>query len=361
LLNTQSKFANYIIVHFIAMIKNAHHQQPKANMARKKIMINVQMNKLAVAIAMTTAVAVGGFLPTVAVAAAPMAKISAPGFFRIMLGDFEVTALSDGTADLPMDQLLQQSPAKTNLALSNAFLNTPMETSVNAYLINTGKKLILIDSGAGVLFGPTLGKLLANLQASGYNASDIDEVYLTHMHPDHVGGLMLDGHLAFPNAIIRADQRESEYWLSQSNKDHAPESMKGFFQGASVSLEPYIDAHKYQPFTSNTVLSPGITSYSSYGHTEGHTSYVIESHGKKMIVVGDLIHVPAVQLEHPEVTIGFDTTPKAAIEARSRVFDEAAKEGDLVAAAHISFPGLGHLRITGKTYQWIPVNYTQIR
>jgi len=326
----------------------------------RKYMINLTLTKVAAAL-LVSATAFSVFNVTPAAAAAPMVKFSAPGFYRIMVGDFEVTALSDGTIDLPMDQLLQQDPAKTKRALSDAFLTSPTETSVNAYLINTGTKLILIDAGTGTLFGPTLGKLLANLKASGYQAADIDEIYLTHLHPDHVGGLMQDGHLAFPNAMVRADQRESDYWLSQANMDKAPASSKGFFQGATASLKPYIDAHKYQPFASNTVLTPGITSYSSYGHTEGHTSYVIESHGSKMIVVGDLIHVPAVQLDNPKVTIGFDTTPTAAIEARGRVFKMAAKEGDLVAAAHIPFPGLGHVLVKGKTFQWIPVNYTQMR
>ncbi|MFZ6694052.1 MBL fold metallo-hydrolase [Undibacterium sp. SXout20W] len=321
--------------------------------------------KLVFAAAVSSTVAFGGFYSESALAAAPMAKLGAPGFFRFTLGDFEVTALSDGTVDLPVDKLLQQAPEKTKKELAELYLGVPTETSVNAYLINTGSKLILIDGGAGGLFGPTLGKLVANLNASGYKVSDVDEIYITHMHPDHVGGLAQDGKLAFPNAIVRADERESSFWLSETNLAHAPDSSKGFFQGAMVSLKPYVEAHHYQPFASNTVLTPGITSNSSYGHTEGHTSYVVESHGKKMIILGDLIHVQAVQFGHPKVTIGFDSTPKEAMASRFRVFDEAAKEGDLVAAAHIAFPGIGHLRTVGKgsekSYQWIPVNYTQPR
>jgi glyoxylase-like metal-dependent hydrolase (beta-lactamase superfamily II) len=324
-------------------------------------MFNSNSVKTARTVALLSAALFATLGGTSALAAAPMAKFSAPGFYRLMVGDFEVTALSDGTADLPMDQLLQEAPGKTKKALANAFLKTPLETSVNAYLINTGSKLVLIDTGAGNLFGPTLGKLLANLKASGYQAADIDEIYLTHLHPDHVGGLASNGSLTFPNAEVHADKRESDYWLSQANMDSAPASMKGFFQGARASLMPYIDAHKYQPFSSNTELLPGITSYASYGHAAGHTSYVIESQGSKMIVAGDLIHVPAVQLDHPGVTISFDSNPKAAVESRSQVFRMAAAEGDLIAAAHIQFPGLGHLRFNGKAYQWIPVNYTQMR
>ena len=133
-------------------------------------------------IALAAAVAVGsvaaGSLATVgaAHAAAPMVKTSAPGFYRMMLGDFEVTALSDGTADLPVDKLLTNTtPAKVKSALAKSFLTAPLETSFNGYLINTGTKLVLIDTGAAKLFGPTLGNLVANLKASGYQPEQVDE------------------------------------------------------------------------------------------------------------------------------------------------------------------------------------------
>ena len=115
---------------------------------------------------LATAIA-GIAFSSAAYAAAPMAKTPAPGFFRMMLGDFEVTALSDGTVDLPVDQLLHEKPAKIEKALSANFLKAPLETSVNTYLINTGTKLVMIDAGAGALFGPTLGKLIDNLKAAG--------------------------------------------------------------------------------------------------------------------------------------------------------------------------------------------------
>ncbi|HEY8025418.1 MAG TPA: MBL fold metallo-hydrolase [Burkholderiaceae bacterium] len=324
-------------------------------------MSNMKMTQIARAAMLATAFTLTGLAGMPAHAAAPMAKFSAPGFYRTTLGEFEITALSDGTVDLPVDQLLQEDPAKTRQALKKQFLKTPLESSVNAYLINTGSKLILIDAGAGSLFGPTLGKLRANLKASGYDAAQVDEIYLTHLHPDHVGGLAANSIAAFPNATIHADQRESDYWLSQANLEHAPAGMKGMFQGASASLTPYVAAHKYQPFSGNTDLAPGIKSIASYGHTAGHTSYVIESQGQKLVVIGDLIHVASVQLENPLVTFGYDADAKTAAGTRNRMFTEIAKEGDLVAAAHLQFPGLGHLKAGDKSYQWLPLNYTQAR
>jgi len=294
-------------------------------------------------------------------AAAPLAKASAPGYFRFMLGSFEVTALSDGTVDLPVEQLLSEKPAATRTALSRAFLATPLETSVNAYLINTGSKLVLIDTGAAGLFGPTLGKLLVNLKAAGYDAAQVDEVYLSHLHPDHVGGLLAGGAAAFPNALVRADQRDTDFWLSQARMDQAPAASKGYFQGAMGALKPYQATGKLQPFTGKTELTPGISAVPNYGHTPGHTVYSVTSEGKTLLLIGDMIHVGAVQFGAPGVTISFDSDSKAAAAARQTVFGQAARDGVLIGASHLAFPGLGHLRASGKGYDWLPMNYTEQR
>jgi glyoxylase-like metal-dependent hydrolase (beta-lactamase superfamily II) len=321
-------------------------------------MIKPRKTTVLAAIAASVAAA---FIAAPANAAAPMAKSPAPGYFRVMLGDFEVTPVSDGTVDLPVNQLLKQKPEKTDTALAKSFLKSPLETSINAFLINTGSKLVLVDSGAGTLFGPTLGKFLANLKAAGYQPEQIDEIYLTHFHADHVGGLASNGQPVFPNATIRADKHESDFWLSQANMDKAPADKKGSFQGAMASLNPYVKAGSFKPFDGDVQLVPGIASHSGKGHTPGHTVYVVESRGQKLVLIGDLIHVAAVQMDDPSVTIGFDSDEKAAAAARKKEFDAAAKGGYLVGGAHLQFPGLGHLRSEGKGYRWVPVNFTQMR
>ncbi|MEJ1959126.1 MAG: MBL fold metallo-hydrolase [Nitrosomonadales bacterium] len=294
-------------------------------------------------------------------AAAPQVKTQAPGYYRMMLGDFEITALSDGTIALPVDKILGNStPDKIEKALTHSYLKVPVETSVNAYLVNTGSKLVLIDTGGGKLLGPTLGNLLVNLRASGYQPEQVDEIYLTHMHPDHAGGLMVGDQLAFPNAIVRADQREADFWLSQAHMDAAPKEAKQTFKNAMASVNPYVAAGKFKPFDGDTELIPGIRTVASHGHTAGHTTYVVESKGEKLALWGDLMHVAAVQFAAPSVIMKFDTDTKSAAIERKKAFADAAKQGYWVAGAHLSFPGIGHLRTQGDGYSWIPANYTSL-
>jgi len=316
----------------------------------------MSMNRL---IAIAASIVASALMFAGADAAAPLTKTQAPGYYRMMLGDFEVTAILDGTVPLTVGQLLTNTtPAKVDKALKRAALTDPVETSVNAYLVNTGDKLVLIDAGAAKLFGPTLGNLIANIKAAGYQPEQIDAVYITHMHPDHVGGLMAGDKPAFPNATVRADKHEADYWLKQANMEAAPKDAKGFFQGAMASVNPYVAGGKFQPFDGDTDLVPGIKAVASHGHTKGHTTYVVESKGQKLVLWGDLMHVAAVQFPEPSVTIKFDTDSRPAASARKKAFADAAKRGYWVAAAHLPFPGIGHLRAEGNGYVFVPANYS---
>jgi glyoxylase-like metal-dependent hydrolase (beta-lactamase superfamily II) len=303
-----------------------------------------------------------GFAGSAAMAAPPLVKTQAPGYYRMMFGDFEITALSDGTVALHVDELLTNiQPSRVKQALQRAGLGEPVETSVNGYLINTGSKLVLVDTGAAGLFGPTLGSLVANLKASGYQPDQVDEVYLTHMHPDHVGGLMAGDKLAFPNAVVRADKQDADYWLSQANLDKAPDNAKDFFRGAMASLKPYQEAGKFKPFDGDAELVPGVKAVAAHGHTPGHAIYVVESKGQKLVLWGDLMHVAAVQFADPSATIRFDVDSKAAAPQRKKAYASAARDGYYVAAAHLSFPGICKLRAEGKGYVWLPVNYMSLK
>src|SRR5450830_22261 len=170
---------------------------------------------LLAAVLATSALSVSVVTP--AMAEAPIIKTQ-PGYYRLMVGNIEVTALSDGTNGLPADKLLVgMGKDEINKKLADAFLTDPVETSINAYLVNTGKKLILVDTGAGGLLDKDSGRLLASMKAAGYAPRQVDEVYLTHLHLDHAAGLTSKGKRVFPNAIVRADKKEADYWLSADN------------------------------------------------------------------------------------------------------------------------------------------------
>jgi glyoxylase-like metal-dependent hydrolase (beta-lactamase superfamily II) len=299
-------------------------------------------------------------LATQAIAAAPMSKAELPAVRRIHVGAFEVTALNDGTIDLPMDKLLMNvKPQEFKKATEAAFMPMPFETSVNAFLVNTGEALVLVDSGAGTLFGPTVGKMLNNFKASGYQPDQVDAVLITHMHPDHVGGLAADGKMVFPKATVYIDQKESDFWLSDDNYAKAPKEAKSFFEGARASLAPYKAAGKLKAVPEDGKILTGITAKATHGHTAGHMNYVLTSNNQKLVFIGDLVHVGSVQFPNPSVVIQFDTDNKAAEKMRKAAFAEAAKEGYLIAAPHLSFPGMGHVRAEKKGYTFVPVNFTR--
>ena len=286
-----------------------------------------------------------------------MVTSEAPGFYRLMIGDYEVTVLSDGKNPLAATKLLQGDPARIADALKSNFLGEQVETSHNSFLVNTGDKLALVDAGAGTLLGPQTGKLLSNLRAAGYRPEQVDEVYLTHMHTDHIGGLMSGDHRAFPNAIVRADKRDTDYWLSEENMRRAPAQEKRFFDASMVSLSPYREASKLNTFEGAADLIPGIQAQPAYGHTPGHTMFDVESKGEKLLLWGDIVHVVAVQFADPTVTIAYDVDRLEAEQEHWRVFDDAAKNRYMIGGAHLPFPGLGHVRNNGdKTYTFVPLN-----
>ena len=298
---------------------------------------------------------------TSALAAAPQLKTQAPGWYRMMLGGFEVTALSDGTFPMDLVKLLANvAPKQLDEDLSRSFVTNPVEASVNGFLINTGTKLVLIDTGAGTFFGPTVGKLLDNLAASGYRPEQVDEVYITHMHLDHVGGLIKDGKMAFPNAVVRASQHEADYWLSKAKMAAAPADAKDGFANAQQALGPYIAAARFKPFNGDVELVPGVRSVVTPGHTPGHSLYMVESGGEKLLLWGDLMHAAAAQFPDPSVSLQYDMDLPAAAEQRKKVFADAAAHRYWVAGAHLPFPGIGHLRTNGSGYTFVHANYTAL-
>ena len=234
----------------------------------------------------------------------------------------------------------------------------PINLSINAYLINTGSHLILIDTGAGELFGSGSGLLISNLRAAGYQPAQIDTILLTHIHGDHSGGLSVAGVVQFPNATVYVDQRDLEHFVKRKDSAEDSETLRRQTAQSRATVGPYLKADRIVPITQDGEVVPGITSRSQAGHTPGHTAYLVQSEGHRMLVWGDIIHSAEVQFEHPEVTVVYDGNPDEAAKARMRELEFVAQNGLLVALAHISFPGLGHVRKVGAAYRWAPIPYS---
>ena len=273
-------------------------------------------------------------MPAPSFAAVPKVRRQAPAFYRLMLGDFEVTVLSDGSNMLPATKLLHGDAAQIEAALKRGYLPDVVETSHNSFLVNTGNKLVLIDVGAGSLLGPGAGQLVSNLRAAGYQPEQIDEIYLTHLHADHIGGLMTGHHLTFPNAIVRVNRRDTDYWLSEANMQAAPADAKRFFQAANASLTPYIRASKLVLFDGDTDLVAGVRAQAAYGHTPGHTMYMVESK-TELLLWGDIVRVAAVQFD-TVVTIGYDVDVADAEREHWRQFADARRLPDRRGAYFVS-------------------------
>ncbi|MFD1793228.1 MBL fold metallo-hydrolase [Ochrobactrum teleogrylli] len=282
-----------------------------------------------------------------------------PGVYRMKLGDFRITVLSDGTAprDLPK---IMSNPDEVRAAFDASHQSLPIELSINAFLIDTGAHRILVDAGAGELFGAPSGQLLSNMRAAGYQPADIDTILLTHIHGDHSGGLSVGGKRVFENATVYVDQRDPAYWLDAKTEADAPANRKLTFTQSHQTVDPYITAGKLKTFDGATELFAGVRTVPEHGHTRGLTGYMIESKGQRLLLWGDVIHAAEVQFRDPSVTVDYDVDPKQAAASREKILSDASDKGYLVGAAHISFPGLGHVRKEDKGYSWVPVPYSVV-
>ncbi|MGC3962141.1 MAG: MBL fold metallo-hydrolase [Rhodocyclaceae bacterium] len=294
--------------------------------------------------------------------AQPVAQIGTqvPGYYRMQLGDFEVTALYDGFVVLDQKLMKGASASDIQSLLARMFLSTTegTQTAVNAYLVNTGTHLVLVDTGTAQCFGPSLGNIGANLKASGYTPEQVNVVLLTHLHPDHACGLVsTDGKAAFPNALVRAARVEADYWLSESIAAKAPTDAQAFFKMARDAVAPYVTLGRFSTYSAGETLLPGLKIVPSPGHTPGHTSYLFQSKGQSILLWGDIIHNHAVQFARPEVAFDFDVDSKVAIATRKRLLADVAKEKFWVGGAHLPFPGIGHVRADEHGYSWVPVEY----
>jgi glyoxylase-like metal-dependent hydrolase (beta-lactamase superfamily II) len=286
-------------------------------------------------------------------------KFRQPAYYYIKLGEQLVIALNDGTVSMQMNKLLGNiSEQALSKILADNFLANTLSSSVNAYLLQIDGITILIDTGAGDLMGSNSGHLLHHLISVGIRAEDVDVILLSHIHADHTGGLTSNGKRSFPNAIVYVHQADVDYWLNEENMYLVAPERRQSFKNAVAKVQPYQDNGKLRTFTGTVSLFRGLSTLPSPGHTPGHTHYVLENNGEKMVFCGDIAHVPLIQFAMPEVSIFFDVDANLARSSREQALSRAAEEGYWLASAHASFPGVGHVRNHHGGYSWHPINYS---
>jgi len=223
-------------------------------------------------------------------------------------------------------------------------------SSINAFLVQTDGKNVLIDAGMGAKKG---GELVQSLALFGLTPADIDIVLLTHLHLDHRGGIAVDGQAVFPKAVLKISEMEHGFWLAAdaSNPNNNPFID---FDAAKADVAPY--AERLQLFSFGDEVAPGITAINTVGNTPGHAAFMIESEGHKVLACGDIMHAITLQLPHPEISPAYDYDPVTAIATRKAVLEKVSAENIPVAAPHIPFPGVGRIIAApnGQGYAFTP-------
>jgi glyoxylase-like metal-dependent hydrolase (beta-lactamase superfamily II) len=299
-----------------------------------------------------------------AFAAAPPAGKQAAGFYRYKVGDFEISVVTDGAATFPLPDRFVQNHSKDEVqqALAAAYQPTGSVTvPFTPIVINTGQRLVLVDTGYGpemhVKTKGRVGQLPANLAAAGIDPKSIETVIISHMHQDHVFGLRTaQDDLAFPNAEILVPTVDWAYWMSDAEMNKLPEGYtKSVYPGIRktfVGLENKVTKYEW-----GKEIVPGITTISTPGHTPGHTSFVVASGSAKVLVQSDVTNIPHLFLRNPTWQAMYDVDPLAAAETRRKFYDMASAEKALIQGFHFPFPSVGHVEKEGAQYRLVPIRW----
>ncbi|MDR3373407.1 MAG: MBL fold metallo-hydrolase [Ancalomicrobiaceae bacterium] len=303
------------------------------------------------------AAAAGGFTSTAAQARAPVVGKQAVGFYRLKIGDFEITVISDGS--LAFEPSLWNAPQKdvvdTLAAEGRDTRSVPFQ--LNTLVVNTGERLVLIDTGAGGKFQQSSGTLVTNLMAAGYRPEQIDTVIFTHLHPDHLwGATSANGSaLVFPNADYVCSEAEVAFWSDAALPGHVPAAMRQMVEATQLALKAI--ASRLKRIKSGAEIFSGIASVDTPGHTPGHISVAITSGSDALMVSGDVVANATLSFRHPGWGIGFDMDQGQAAKTRSAFLDRCASDRTLIASYHLPFPALGRVLRNGTVYRWAPAEW----
>lgn len=279
-----------------------------------------------------------------------------PVLHRFSFGDAKITVLLDGHLPLGPQLFADYEEEKARVALARGLHRmTPegLNIPVNGYLVEQGARKTLIDTGTADLLGPNLGGLGAGLAAAGVEPAEISTVLLTHMHPDHSGGLVTtQGAAVFPNAELVVARQELDFWHDDAIMASVPEGSRGFFQMARGTVAPYADRLKM--FEGEAAVAAGFAAVPLPGHTPGHTGFMLDGGDQQLLFWGDVVHSTALQFAYPDWTIAFDTDPAQTAATRRKMFERAVADNLLLTGSHIDFPGLGRVLRQGESFAYQP-------
>jgi len=279
-----------------------------------------------------------------------------PGVHAHRVGDARVTALLDGFIELSYRVWDGADAAEMDAALRARGLPAGvMRNGITSFLVETGGKRIMVDTGAAGQFGPHSHAFPRNLELAGIGPADIDEVFATHLHTDHIGALLIDGKPTLPKAILRTTQVEIDFWSSDEHRSRAPEWMRGWFDVTRSVLRAYHG--RIHVFTPGKAIGHGFTAVALPGHTPGHTGYLFESGGDRIMFMGDLMISPSVQCSNPKAHMIFDIDAAEGFRSRLRGLDQAAADHLLCTATHWPFPTFAYIGKRGAGYEWIPAEW----
>jgi glyoxylase-like metal-dependent hydrolase (beta-lactamase superfamily II) len=294
-----------------------------------------------------------------AAAAAPSADRGTPGIYRYRIGTIELTALYDGIWYRPInDAFIRNAPfAEVEHALADAFMPADkLATPFTTLIVNTGKKLVLLDTGTGGQIAPSAGVLRDNLAAAGIDPKAVDQIVISHFHPDHINGIKDKGNdLVFPNAEIMVPAAEWAFWMDDANMNAAEGALKLTFRNQRRIFADI--AKRVVRFEPGAEVAPGVVTLPAPGHTPGHTVFAIHSSDQSLMVLSDTAQHPAVFARHPDWQAAFDIDGDAAVATRKKLFDRAAADRMLVTGYHFPFPACGHLIKTATGYEHVPVEW----